>query len=69
MITVLKIAITIVLSYGAAYAITMTSFWIDLNINHPGKEQIEYMKKGHLRMNKWVWLGVFLMMSFYVIAG
>ena len=69
MITAFKIAIAIVLSYGVAYALTMASFWIDLNINRPDREQMEFMKKGHLRMNKWVWLAVFLLMTVYVIRG
>ena len=52
------------MSWFIAYAITMASFWIDLNINYPDSEQMIYMKRKHLNMNKYVWLLVFMILVY-----
>lgn len=61
---ILIILASIVLSWVIAYSITMVSFWIDLNINYPDSEQMIYMKRKHMNMNKFVWIFVFLMMLY-----
>ena len=64
LIIIIKIILSIVLSYLIGYGITMASFWIDLRINIPDKEQQTYMKRKHLQMNKFVWLFAFLVLLF-----
>ena len=61
---ILIILASIVLSWVFAYSITMVSFWIDLNINYPDSEQMIYMKRKHLNMNKYVWLLVFMVLVY-----
>ena len=61
---ILIILASIVISWVIAYSITMASFWIDLNINYPDSEQMTYMKRKHLNMNKYVWLLVFMILVF-----
>ena len=61
---ILIVLISIIGSWFIAYAITMASFWIDLNINNPDSEQMIYIKRKHLNMNKFVWLFVFLMILY-----
>jgi hypothetical protein len=61
---ILIVLISIIMSWFIAYAITMASFWIDLNINYPDSEQMTYMQRKHLNMNKYVWIFVFLMMLY-----
>ena len=61
---ILIILASIVLSWVIAYSITMVSFWIDLNINYPDSEQMTYMKRKHLNMNKYVWLLVFMILVY-----
>jgi len=61
---ILIVLFSIIMSWFIAYAITMVSFWIDLNINYPDSEQMRYMKRKHLNMNKFVWIFVFLMILY-----
>jgi len=61
---ILIILISIIVSWGIAYAITMITFWIDLNITNPDSEQMTYLKRKHLKMNKFIWLFVFIMIIF-----
>jgi len=61
---ILFVLISIISSWFIAYAITMASFWIDLNINNPDSEQMIYIKRKHLNMNKFVWLFIFLMLLY-----
>ena len=61
---ILIIMASIVISWVIAYAITMVSFWIDLNINYPDSEQMTYMQRKHLNMNKYVWLLVFMILVY-----
>ncbi len=61
---ILIILACIVISWLIAYAVTMASFWIDLNINYPDSEQMVYMKRKHLNMNKYVWLIVFIFLVY-----
>ncbi len=58
----LKVLFSIVGSYFISYFLTMTAFWIDLNINNPNKEEIILIKKNHLKTNKYIWLIVFLIL-------
>jgi hypothetical protein len=61
---ILIVLFSIIMSWFIAYAITMASFWIDLNINYPDSEQMIYMQRKHLNMNKFVWIFVFLMILY-----
>ena len=70
--TIFKILIilaSIVLSWVIAYSITMVSFWIDLNINYPDSEQMTYMQRKHLEMNKYVWLLVFVILVYFFLKA
>ena len=64
---ILIILASIVLSWVIAYSITMVSFWIDLNINYPDSEQMIYMKRKHLNMNKYVWLFVLIILVVFLL--
>lgn len=65
-IIVIKVILSIILSYLISYSITMASFWIDLRINNPNKEQASYIKGKHLQMNKFVWLFSFIVLLLYM---
>jgi len=64
---ILIVLFSIIMSWFIAYAITMASFWIDLNINNPDSEQMIYMKRKHLNMNKFVWLFVWIILVVFLL--
>ena len=61
-IKILLLILSIPFSWVIAYVITMVSFWIDLNINRPNSEEMIYIKRKHLDMNKYVWIFVFIVL-------
>jgi len=61
------VLISIIISWIIAYSITMVLFCIDLNINNPDSEQMTYIKRKHLKMNKFVWLVIFIMVIFALL--
>lgn len=63
---VLKILLFILLSWIASFVTTMIMFYIDLWINFPKDNEVMFniIKKRHLKLYPFVWLGFFVLIMF-----
>jgi hypothetical protein len=61
-IIIAKIIGSLIVSWVLSFIVTLAFFYTDLNINDPVpfSKEIDFIKGRHLKMNKLVWLVIFI---------
>lgn len=64
LIIVAKIIGALIGSWVISFIVTLTMFFVDLNVNDPKpfSFEVDFIRGRHLKMNKFVWLGMFILL-------
>jgi hypothetical protein len=67
-IIIAKVIGSLIISWALSFVVTICLFYTDLNINDPEpfSKEIDFIRGRHLKMNKFVWIAIFITILFLI---